>query len=57
MGIAPIMHAKRILLISQGAEKMPILEKALYGPVTPEVPASILQLHQNLTVIYNETDA
>ena len=56
MGIAPIMQAKRILLISQGSEKMPILEKALYGPVTPEVPASILQLHPNLTVIYNESD-
>lgn len=56
MGIAPIMQAKRILLISQGAEKMPILEKALYGPVTPEVPASILQLHPDLTVIYNESD-
>lgn len=56
MGIAPIMQAKRILLISQGSEKMLILEKALYGPVTPEVPASILQLHPNLTVIYNESD-
>ena len=56
MGIAPIMQAKRILLISQGAEKMPILEKALYGPVTPEIPASILQLHPDLTVIYNESD-
>lgn len=56
MGIGPIMQARHILLLSQGAEKMPILERALYGPVTPEVPASILQLHPNLTVIYNRSD-
>lgn len=52
MGIKTIMQAKKILLIANGLDKQNILEKALYGPVTPFVPASILQLHPDLTVIY-----
>ena len=31
-----------------------IVQKAMFGPITPEVPASILQLHPNVTVIYSE---
>ncbi len=54
VGMASIMQAKRIILIANGAGKKEILEKALFGPITPEVPASILQLHKNLTVIYSE---
>ncbi len=52
MGLRPILQAKKILLLAYGEEKMDILEKALTGPVTPEVPASILQMHPDLTVIY-----
>lgn len=51
MGIKSIMQAKKILLIANGPDKKDIIEKALYGPVTPSVPASILQLHPDLTVI------
>lgn len=51
MGIKAIMQAKKILLVVSGAKKAVILEKALYGPVTPEIPASILQLHPNVTVV------
>ena len=51
VGIRPIMHAKQCLLIASGEGKSEILEKALFGPVTPMVPASILQLHQGLTVV------
>jgi glucosamine-6-phosphate deaminase len=54
MGIGSIMKAKTILLVANGQKKKEILEQALYGPVTPEVPASILQLHPNLIVIYSE---
>ena len=54
MGMKSIMQAKSIVLIANGAKKWSILEKALYGKITPEVPASILQLHPNLTVIYSE---
>ena len=51
MGIKSIMQAKKILLVANGSDKKAIVEKALYGPVTPSVPASILQLHTDLTVV------
>ena len=51
MGMVSIMQAKKILLIASGKEKRDILEKAFYGPITPEIPASILQLHSDFTVI------
>jgi glucosamine-6-phosphate deaminase len=51
MGIGTIMRARRILLLISGKDKAAIAEKALYGPVTPQVPASILQYHKNCTVI------
>lgn len=51
MGIKSIMHARHVLLIANGPDKEDIINKALYGPITPDVPASILQLHPNLTVI------
>lgn len=51
MGIGTIMKAKRVILIASGAEKAEILEKAIYGPVTPQVPASILQFHPDVTFI------
>ena len=54
MGMVSIMQAKKILLIASGNEKRDILEKAFYGPITPEIPASILQLHPDITVIYSE---
>lgn len=54
MGMVSIMQAKKILLIATGKEKRDILEKAFYGPITPEIPASILQLHPDITVIYSE---
>ncbi len=54
MGMRGIMQAKKVLLIANGEKKKEILEKSLYGPITPKVPASILQLHPDLTVIYSE---
>ena len=54
MGMVSIMQAKKILLIASGKERRDILEKAFYGPITPEIPASILQLHPDITVIYSE---
>lgn len=56
MGMISIMQAKRVLLIANGKAKKEIMEKAFFGPITPEVPASILQLHPDLTVIYSEND-
>ncbi len=54
MGMMSIMQAKRILLVANGAAKLDILKKSMEGPITPEVPASILQLHPDVTVIYSE---
>ena len=54
MGIGAIMNAKKVLLIANGKGKKDIMQKAFYGPITPFVPASILQLHPDLTVIYAE---
>ena len=51
MGIGTIMKAKKILLIASGEDKAEILAKAFYGPITPEVPASILQLHDDVTLV------
>ena len=51
MGMGSIMKAKKVLLIADGPAKKEAIEKAFYGPITPEVPASILQLHPDLTVI------
>jgi len=54
MGMMSIMQAKKVLLIANGAAKKEIVDKAFFGPITPLVPASILQLHPDLTVIYSE---
>ena len=54
MGMGAIMQAKKVLLIANGAAKKDILMKAFYGPITPQVPASILQLHNDVTVIFSE---
>ena len=54
MGIGSIMRAGEVLLIASGRSKADIMRKALFGPVTPRVPASILQFHRNLTVVVDE---
>lgn len=51
MGIGTIMKAKKILVVVSGEDKAEIVAKAFYGDVTPEVPASILQMHQDVTVV------
>ena len=52
MGIGTIMRAKSILLIASGPDKAWALDKTINGPVTPQVPASVLQFHPDATVIY-----
>ena len=54
MGMLSIMQAKKVLLIANGAKKKAIVEKAFFGPIDPQVPASILQLHPDVTVIFSE---
>jgi len=52
MGLDTIMKSKEILLIAQGKKKLEIIQTALFGEITESVPASILQNHENLTVLY-----
>ena len=52
MGMGGIMNAKKVLLIANGKNKEEIVHKAFFGPITPKIPASILQLHNDVTVIY-----
>ena len=54
MGMKSIMNAKKILMVVAGKNKMEILEKSLNGPITPKVPASLIQLHPDVTVVYTE---
>lgn len=51
MGIKSIMMAKKILIIVNGKGKADIVHKAFFGPVTTSVPASILQLHPDVTLV------
>lgn len=54
MGIGTIMRARKVLVVASGDGKAEIVRKAFFGPVTPEVPASILQFHPDVTVIVDE---
>ena len=54
MGIGTIMKAKKILVVVSGADKAQIVKDAFFGPVTPNVPASILQFHPDVTVVADE---
>jgi glucosamine-6-phosphate deaminase len=55
MGVGTIMSAKKIILLANGSLKRDILCKALFGPVTEEVPASVLQKHPDMLVILDHS--
>lgn len=57
MGIKTIMHSKKIVLLANGKSKADAINKALNGKITPDVPASILQLHLDVTVILDKEAA
>ena len=51
MGIKSIMQARQILVVVSGEDKADIVKRAFTGPVTPNVPASILQMHPNVVLV------
>lgn len=57
MGVRTVMHARVILLLAFGRAKAEALAAALTGPVTPDVPASVLQLHPDVTVFCDKEAA
>lgn len=54
MGIKSIMQARKILVIASGEDKAEIVKKAFWGEVTPEIPASILQINKDVTLVADE---
>ncbi|MDR1689407.1 MAG: glucosamine-6-phosphate deaminase [Clostridiales bacterium] len=57
LGIRTIMHSRKIVLIAKGESKAEMVEKMLYGPVTEDVPASVLQLHPNCEFLIDSAAA
>jgi len=56
-GIKNIMHTRKLILVAKGEHKAEIIEKALFGPVTTAVPASVSQLHPNCEVLLDAAAA
>lgn len=54
MGVGTVMAARKIVMVVTGADKAQILKEAFWGPITPRVPASILQFHQDVTLICDD---
>ena len=54
MGIQTIMNAKKILVVVSGEDKAEAVKNCFFGPVTPKVPGSILQMHPDVTVVADE---
>ena len=57
MGIKTIMQAKEIILMASGGSKADAVYAAVHGPVTPDVPASVLQLHPSVTLVVDQAAA
>ena len=54
MGVRDIMQAQRVLMVASGANKAQAIKDAFFGPVTPQVPASILQYHKDFILVADE---
>jgi glucosamine-6-phosphate deaminase len=57
MGIGTILRARRVLLLGAGEAKREVLEQAFGGPITTQVPASLLRLHADVTLVLDEAAA
>lgn len=54
MGIKTIMQAKKILVVVSGEDKAAIVKEAFWGTITPKIQASVLQLHNDVTLVADE---
>ena len=54
MGTRTILQARKVLMVVNGKAKAEIVKKSFFGPVTPEVPASILQMHPDFVLVGDE---
>src|ERR1700744_1091893 len=56
-GIRNIMQTRKLILVAKGAHKAEIIEKAILGPVTTDIPASVVQLHPNCEILLDAAAA
>ena len=54
MGVGTILRAKAILLVVSGKDKAAALNAVVNGPITPQVPGSVLRLHPNVIIVADE---
>ena len=54
MGIFDIIQARRVVMVASGADKAKAIRDAFFGPITPKMPASILQFHKDFTLVADE---
>jgi glucosamine-6-phosphate deaminase len=57
MGMATILQARRIVLMATGKSKAKCVDLVVKGPITTKLPASFLQLHQNVEIMLDEAAA
>lgn len=57
MGIKTIMHSKKVVLLASGESKAEAIYKTVNGKITPDLPASVLQLHNDATLILDKAAA
>lgn len=57
MGVRTIMNARKVILLANGSNKAETIHKAIYGKIDPKLPASILQLHPDVTFILDKEAA
>jgi len=57
MGIGTIMRARKIILLANGKRKAKVIERTTNSPITTKVPASVLQLHNDVTIIADQEAA
>lgn len=57
MGIGTIMRARKIVLLASGKNKAQAIYNTVYGPISPEIPSSILQLHKDVVIVVDEEAA
>lgn len=57
LGVKNIMHTRKLVLVAKGDSKADIIEQALLGPVTTDIPASVVQLHPNCEILLDKKAA
>ncbi len=57
MGIGTIMRARKIILLASGKRKARVIERTINGPISTKVPATVLQLHNDVIIVVDQEAA